>query len=483
MSDKVARTVCHPLFLVGESLLPLLFYLAYLRDIRLTGITNDYTGLAVAAALLLTVFCLILLFCPHATAALPTLFLVCATVLPCYDSAAFFLPMAPLALPVVACLAVHRLLYNPRKRAARVGGGRELCVADAPLRRRLGPSFYGMLAVSAALLLGGVGHISPAEYFAPAALYSTLGGAVGLPLFYLWLLPEAEADRSGFARGLLRALLPAGLLCGGMLFCALWYTYVLREGGAAVNLLSFRNNACTMMLFALPVPFFLARSSARGAALLPLLSFGMYGVMLGSGSRGGALCGGLLLLLLCLTHAVQDARRRRYGSLLLVVAAAAVFVFVMLALDARFSLLARLENFSFQAVAGETRGILLRRAFERLPQTPLFGIGFGSLDNADVLMVKRGGINWYHTMVGQVVGSLGLLGCLCYGLQLFLRARVLWRNRRADPDAVCCLGFCYLGLLLMTQVNPGEFCPVPYAMIAVWLFLAGEHVGQTHPAA
>ena len=77
-------------------------------------------------------------------------------------------------------------------------------------------------------------------------------------------------------------------------------------------------------------------------------------------------------------------------------------------------------------------------------------------------------MNWYHMWLPQIWGSLGTVGLLAFGYQLFLRVK-LAVTRRAFPEVT--LSLCYLGLLLMTQVNPGEFCPIPYALIATMIFL------------
>ena len=37
-----------------------------------------------------------------------------------------------------------------------------------------------------------------------------------------------------------------------------------------------------------------------------------------------------------------------------------------------------------------------------------------------------------------------------------------------------CLGVSYLGILLMSQVNPGEFCPLPFELLTVLLFILQE---------
>jgi len=51
-------------------------------------------------------------------------------------------------------------------------------------------------------------------------------------------------------------------------------------------------------------------------------------------------------------------------------------------------------------------------------------------------------------------------------------------TRRDFPEVT--LSLCYFGLLLMSQVNPGEFCPFPYALIAttIFLFLDGKQPSE-----
>ena len=78
---------------------------------------------------------------------------------------------------------------------------------------------------------------------------------------------------------------------------------------------------------------------------------------------------------------------------------------------------------------------------------------------------------WYHMMVPQIVGSMGLVGIAAFGFQIFGRLRLIFRR----PDFWgLCLGISYLGILGMSQVNPGEFCPVPFELLTVLLFILQE---------
>ena len=71
----------------------------------------------------------------------------------------------------------------------------------------------------------------------------------------------------------------------------------------------------------------------------------------------------------------------------------------------------------------------------------------------------------------QIVGSMGLLCIVSYGYQFISRFWIIIKKRSAF---VITLGLSYSGLFLMSQVNPGEFCPVPYALVAVLIFVLAE---------
>jgi hypothetical protein len=70
-----------------------------------------------------------------------------------------------------------------------------------------------------------------------------------------------------------------------------------------------------------------------------------------------------------------------------------------------------------------------------------------------------------------VFGGLGVLGILAYGYQLIDRIIIFFKNR-SMVNLTFLLS--YLGLLLMSQVNPGEFCPMPYAALAMTYFALME---------
>lgn len=120
---------------------------------------------------------------------------------------------------------------------------------------------------------------------------------------------------------------------------------------------------------------------------------------------------------------------------------------------------------------GEQRVRLLIRSVEDFLDAPIFGQGLGYKGNYDIYKPKTGAMGWYHMMIPQIIGSMGIVGVLAYGFQLFNRLKLVLKSKRYDAWV---LFVCYLGLLMMSQVNPGIFCPLPYELLAVMIFILIE---------
>ena len=80
-------------------------------------------------------------------------------------------------------------------------------------------------------------------------------------------------------------------------------------------------------------------------------------------------------------------------------------------------------------------------------------------------------INMANMMIPQIIGSMGTLGIVAYTFRLVTQLRLVWQKRNL---MTAMLALSYLGLLLMSQVNPGEFCPLPYGLLATIIFIMIE---------
>ena len=124
----------------------------------------------------------------------------------------------------------------------------------------------------------------------------------------------------------------------------------------------------------------------------------------------------------------------------------------------------------------QARSKLLNRAYNDFITSPILGKGLGYKGNVDVYNPVKGALPWYHMMIPQVFASLGLVGVVAYVYQFFTRARAL--IQKLSPVAVI-LALSYFGVLIMSQVNPGEFCPIPYELLAVMIFAVMENMPGT----
>ena len=84
-------------------------------------------------------------------------------------------------------------------------------------------------------------------------------------------------------------------------------------------------------------------------------------------------------------------------------------------------------------------------------------------------------------IIPQVVAGLGLVGILAYGYQFYLRLKTTFTYVKSSSVkhsfAAITLFMSYIGVLLMSQVNPGLFCPFPYSLLTVMIFATFD--GQT----
>jgi hypothetical protein len=124
-----------------------------------------------------------------------------------------------------------------------------------------------------------------------------------------------------------------------------------------------------------------------------------------------------------------------------------------------------------EALKEEMRYTMLLESIENFKKNPLWGTGLLDDSIAYGTVNKKGTMTWYHMMIPQIIGSMGLIGLVAYCFQMFGRVKLIFTKKDAWS---LCLGLSYLGVFLMSQVNPGEFCPIPFQLLAVLLFIFQE---------
>lgn len=374
----------------------------------------------------------------------------------CYDSADTFLAKAWAAIPPVFAVIYHFVKYRK------------------PIR--IGKSFYGICAVTVAVTLGGVGTISTSEYFYPTALFYVFGLGAGMALFYLLVKSQLTEDAP---HEIAKIMYIVGLLA---CFCvARFYIEGWEQFRATDKFLYFRssNNLATFLMLAMPFPLYYT-AKRHGDILSVCL---MYVCTVFTGSRGGILMGSIEFVILLIVWAFMSCKKNLKflvcGALVLCLVIGLVFWVPYVAElcgvdfaedDEDLTLKEYIEKIC-EIFFDRARTKLLYRMVKDFKTNPVFGVGIGYTGNSDVYNPVKGAMNWYHMWFAQVIGGLGLVGAAAYGYQGIGRLIIFFKNKSK-------LNFLYLisyfGLFLMSQVNPGEFCPMPYAALAVTYFLMME---------
>ena len=345
-----------------------------------------------------------------------------------------------LAVPVVIVIFIHFLLYGKRRR----------------LR-----FLWQHLAVSAALLLGGVFRISAADYFKPDALYYVFFLGIGMLFFYLWFRNGVcSSEYYDVGEKLMECFLLLGAFCAYSILDEALRLFIVT--GSPFGAYVWSNDICELMLFCIPAAFY----HARKRYIYLFVGVAFYAVMLFTQSYSALLAGGVLLVLgfVYLLKYRVSLRLPTVGLLaLLCLSALSVLLYLSGEHGGFFALLAAEEN---------GRMDLIENAWQSFLSAPLFGVGVGAPGTVDTTFMT---VNWTHNIVLQVLGSLGLFGALAYGYQLFSRVKTVLLH--PDPFRLAA-GLSYLGLFLISLFQPGEFCPMPYAMMAVMIFSVLEAMDE-----
>ena len=387
--------------------------------------------------------------------AVPILFLSCI-VLPCYDSFNTFIKFIWVAPIFLVALFFNLIVFREKM--------------------KVGRTFFGQVAVMIALMLGGTGFISRSDLLSPMSLFYVLSLGLGMVLIYLLV-------KSRFSRfniyGIFGRIAPTMYLVG-ILCCAIILFYTIRDNPADPNFYDrimrsliwgdYRasNNLSTLLMFAMPFPIWYA---LKQHPVHVASCFVFFFAIAASGSRAGILLGGIELFL-CYLFWLRYCGpiSKKIGSFL-------GTILILLGLILAREVLSVYSKFGNFVDANEFRAESIRISIREFMEHPIFGIGLRNHALDEIYQPKKGALCWFHMYFPQIFASMGLVGFFGYLIQLILRSTLIFRRKKGPIRAT--LGLSYIGLFLMSQLNPGEFCPFPYAMMAVAIFVMLEQLDET----
>ena len=385
------------------------------------------------------------------------------------------LPMAPLLLLCCLAFLCTEQLYLLWLLIPLVGTLAYRFIRNLRLSRQA-KHFYSLpaiIAVAVAVTLSGLFAMSPADYFQPIPLVNVL--CIGIFMIPIYLFFKGGmvcrrsydvADKVASIMYLLGMFLAFMILRLFLVHPELWDAENVAL--ALSSIAWWRNGAATLTVMALPFVFYYAVQHH------PLHLFSaavIYGAAVLSGSRGALVCGGIQVLFCLIYFCHHRKKARLIVSFVLLGCAALALIFHRQLWDLAHHLL-RLK-LDLDLLMQEPRALLVFRSFEDFIRYPIFGTGFGYTGNYDICVLV---VNWYHSLLPQIIGGMGVVGILAYGYQFYLRLRLMCTAPRTPYMGALILG--YLGIFIYSQIDPGLM--TPYAIVATAFFALMEE--ETHPA-
>lgn len=427
-------------------------------SIALAGLLGGGNALLISMIINVQLVAIVLFFCDDLLPAFLTAFCIITLGATNLKVLPIFIPYIPVTVTVVAGLIFHLIRYR------------------RPIY--LGPSFWGLLATSIAILFSGIATpLASRDYGSGGAIYHLIGMTAGLVLLYLLCASNRREER-GFdpLHYFLWSMFFLGLLCAAVILKEffLWLIPNMEKLAAGkinvankyLQTFTYRNTIATLLIMCVPSAFYLARQAKRGIAQTAFFLSGvfLYVCLLLTAART-ALLFGTVMMIPCLVYYLykNQCRVAKYINLLLLVLGGITFVWVF---KAPIIALIKTRMPNGLITVGEARVKLFIRSIHDFLANPLFGAGITSTVNTD-LYSAPGCICWYHMYFPQIWGSMGLLGIVTHMYQLFIRAKLVLADMNAKAIGI---GLSYLALFLYSQTDTGEFTPIPYAAISVILF-------------
>ncbi|MEG1646256.1 MAG: O-antigen ligase family protein [Clostridia bacterium] len=312
----------------------------------------------------------------------------------------------------------------------------------------LGKQFYPLVAVSIALIFGGLFSIDVKGYFNPTALYYTFALSLGMILIYFTFYNYIFTNKGYNAfMTIAKTMLYAGVMGTTILFAVVFQF----AGKDELWNIQWSNNLSTWLLLAMPFSFYFVTKYKFG---LPFYLFGFlqFLTIFLTLSRGGMIFS-FVMLLVCSTaviFALQGKRRYAYFAVLLIFI---ISVYLSFQLNPEFK--QKLFD-SIKINEGEARAMMILVAIRNFLDNPVFGAGIGFV--GDYYQPVQHAMYWYHSTPFQIIGSMGLIGICAYTYQFFARLKI-FSFRKRKTNLFMFLSF--FAFEAMALVNPGDFTPFP----------------------
>lgn len=182
----------------------------------------------------------ILFFCDDIIATLPSFMMICVISIKCYDSFNLFIKFWWLLIPFVSAFFFHFIVYRQKIKFGKL---------TAPY-----------IVMSFVITLGGVGSISPKDYFNGASLYHTFGLGFGMLIMYVLLSSHLRTSKNYSLRMRVSYIMMAtGILCSFMVFFQYFMYKDVVFSEFRIIYMQWRNNVSTILMLVMPFSFYVSQ--------------------------------------------------------------------------------------------------------------------------------------------------------------------------------------------------------------------------------
>jgi hypothetical protein len=320
-------------------------------------------------------------------------------------------------------------------------------------------------AVALAVTFGGLFSPTFINTFKMPALYYVISLGFGMVALYLMFEGYIEHGDKNLKIYFSKIMVILGLIGTAMIFTNyIRYIDLLKSNlNAFQSHFQFGNNISSNLLISLPFAFYLAVKSKYGAIYF-IAGILQFFAMVFSLSRGGIISA-VFIIPFVIAATLIFAKENRIKYICILIASFAIIVTLIMLFA--YDLLGRIiENIN---VSGdEARVNLYKQAWENFLQYPVFGTGLGYYGDPAYYRPEAWCIYWYHSTLFQILGSLGVLGIICYGYQYFIRFKTIFKAKRLFNIFVL---LSFVGFECYQLVNVGNFAPFPYVLGMIIIFI------------
>ena len=409
------------------------------------------------AVMFLLIESILLLFCEDILVTTLPFLLTCEFLCKMYDSFDTFIRLWPVGIGFIAVLIFHFVIY--RKKIV------------------FGKLFWGILAVSISTTIGGLFSKGSWVNIDGSGIFYIIGLGFGMLFLYVLLSSHIHTAKDyDIAEKFAYIMMLAGIFA---VFIVLQhymtlFSRVVKDPLSLINdprffYVQWKNNISTFLMICMPFPFYLSFKKTHHSSTFHRYWMGvlMFVALLLAQSRGGMLFGTIEFVICIVTIIFVDKQSRRKN---LIAMFAMVLIALVFLLSASDLIAVYMQKMSVDSE--EVRWKLYRDAWENFKHHPVFGVGLCYSGNqAETWVPKTGAINWYQNSILQVLASFGIVGAITYAFQFYLRIKTLLRCHTKFNYTIF---LSYMGLGLMSLVNPGLFSPIPYLFILTMMFVIVE---------